>query len=420
MRVFKFGGASVKDAQAIRNLGKILEALKGGPLVVVVSAMGKTTNALEGILKMAFNQEDYEAALEGLIQYHLSVIHALFPETEDTAAEINRLFSGIREELDTDLLPKHYGLIYDRVISLGEMAATKIVSAHLNAEGIKAQWKDARQLIKTDSTFREAKVDWVHTCKNIDLELPEILKEQIVVTQGFIGADQYDNPTTLGREGSDYSAAIFAGCLNAKEVVIWKDVPGILNADPKRIKSVEKYAELPYQEAAEMTFYGATVIHPKTIKPLANQKIPLWVRPFDDIGASGTCIHDCQVKHLTPAIIFKPNQCLISFRVKDFTFINERNLSQIFQVVDELNIKVNLMQNSAISFSICVDNHKSKISILVDKLREDFEIYYNDQLQLITIKNYTSPIAEEVSNNREILLEQRTRSNYQIVVKEEN
>ena len=306
--------------------------------------------------------------------------------------------------------------MYDAVISTGEIASTRIVSAYLNKVKLINDWIDARNLIRTDSTFREGQVDWDFTCLKIRHQIGDLIKERIIVTQGFIGADSNGNPVTLGREGSDFSAAIFGSCLDAKEVTIWKDVEGILNADPKLMTNVTKYDELPYQEAAEMTFYGASVIHPKTIKPLANKKIPLRVRPFGDTSAPGTIIHDCEVKNLTPAIIFKPDQCLISFRIKDYTFLSEKNLSLIFHVLDALNIRINVMQNSAISFSICVDNQDYKISALLEELKNDFNIFYNESLKLITVKNYNNAMIEEVSRNRSILLELRTRNNYQIVV----
>lgn len=419
MKIFKFGGASIKDAVSIKHLAEIVSSFNEGPLVIIISAMAKTTNALEAILEQAYNQEDYNISLKALLHYHLSIIQELFGKKGDTlTAYIEYLFASIKATLNTDLSQGNYDFIYDDIISRGEIASTKIVNDYLNLKGINSHWFDARHLIRTDSTYREGKVDWKYTCQNIKRQLDPVLKNSFVLTQGFIASDAAGNTTTLGREGSDYSAAIFGSCLNAEEVVIWKDVEGIFNADPKRLKQVIKYEELPYQEAVEMTFYGASVIHPKTIKPLANKKIPLWVRSFDNIMASGTCIHECEVKNLFPSIIFKPNQCLISFRTKDFTFINEHNLSLIFQTLDTLNIKANLMQNSAISFSICVDNQKDKISNLIHRLVDYFVILYNEALELITIKNATDQLANEISLNKQVFLEQRTRSNYQIVVSE--
>ena len=420
MDIFKFGGASVKNAAAIKNLTDIVSNYQHKTLVVVISAMGKTTNALEEILNLAYKQKSFKSALEQLIDFHKAIISDLFDtDINSPIREIEALFNEIEGELDKDLHIDTYNVLYDRIISKGELASTKIVQAYFNRVSLKSNWVDARRLIRTDSTFREGRVDWNFTCSRITQQLVPLLEDGIVVTQGFIASDSNENTTTLGREGSDYTAAIFGSCLNADAVTIWKDVDGILNADPKKIKKTIKYAELPYREAAEMTFYGASVIHPKTIKPLANKKIPLWVRPFDNIKASGTCIHDCVVKDLAPSIIFKPNQCLLSFRVKDFTFISERNLSLIFEVLDGLNIKINLMQNSAISFSICVDNQNYKISALIKRLTKHFNIYYNERLELITVKNYTNKQIKEVSTHKRILLEQRTRNNFQIVVPEE-
>lgn len=416
MKVFKFGGASVKDAPAIRNLSHIVNHYNEGPLLVVVSAMGKSTNALEAILLKAYRNEPYAEALEKLTQYHQSIIQELSLSNETATTNfIAELFGTIPDILNVILTKENFNLLYDKVISVGELASTRIVSDYLNTIGIKSQWMDARQLIRTDSTFREAKVNWEYTCLNINRQLKPLFSESIVLTQGFIAADINNNTTTLGREGSDFSAAIFAFCLNAKEVVIWKDVEGVLNADPKRMPMAIKYPELPYQEAAEMTYYGASVIHPKTIKPLANKKIPLWVKPFGNLAAAGTCIHDCSPKALPPAIIFKPNQCLLSFRTKDLSFVDEHSLSQIFQAVDSLNIKLNLMQNSAISFSICIDQ-STKVPVLLEALKPDFDIYYNESLELITVKNYDTATIDTISSNRKILLEQRTRNNYQIVV----
>lgn len=417
MKVFKFGGASVKDPEAIVNLAHIMDHYKNERVVVVVSAMGKTTNALEAILDSAFHQKPFLQLLDQLINYHTSIINTLIPgEAKHLNEEIIRLYSSIAEEMKP-LKAENYNRIYDLVISKGELASSTIINAYLNYTGRKSNWVDARKFLRTDSTFREGKVDWEFTCSKIAALFPSLLESNVAVTQGFIGADVNGNTSTLGREGSDFTAAIIGSCLEVAEVVIWKDVDGILNADPKRIPTAKKYNELPYQEAAEMAYYGASVIHPKTIKPLANKSIPLWVRPFNAISAVGTCIHSCVVANLEPAIIFKPNQCLISFRVKDFTFINEKNLSQIFHVLDALNIKINVMQNSAISFSICVDNQDYKIKKLLETLQNEFDIFYNEHLELITIKNYTEALVQEISARQTILLEQRTRNNYQIVVR---
>lgn len=418
MKVFKFGGASVKDAAAIINLAKIMEHFKDEPIVIVVSAMGKTTNALEEIFAAAYKQLPYATLLQNLLTYHNSIINGLFlqEEIKNLLSQIEDLYNSITIELKKPE-ERNYNMAYDQIISKGEIASSLIVNAYLNKFGKKSNWIDARKFIRTDSTFREGEIDWVSTCSKINFLIPPLLDESLVVTQGFIGADINGNTTTLGREGSDFTAAIIGSCLNVEEVIIWKDVDGILNADPKKVPNAKKYEKLPYQEAAEMAYYGASVIHPKTIKPLANKKIPLWVRPFNDANALGTCIFDCKVENLDPAIIFKPNQCLISFRVKDFTFINEKNLSLIFLVLDTLNIKINVMQNSAISFSICVDDQDYKINALLKRLNKEFDIFFNQGLELITLKNYNDVLVREISVQKEILLEQRSRNNFQIVVR---
>lgn len=418
MKVFKFGGASVKDPGAIKNLDKIMDHYKDEPIVIVVSAMGKTTNALEEILETASNKKTFGLLLKNLVDFHLEIINALFVHDEKNliSDQIEKIFEDITIHLK-GLKTENYNMIYDFIVSKGEIASSMIVNAYFNKTGKKSNWIDARKFIRTDSTFREGKVDWEFTCSKINSLIPALLNQNLAVTQGFIGADINGNTTTLGREGSDYTAAIIGSCMKVAEVVIWKDVDGILNADPKRISNAKKYEQLPYQEAAEMAYYGASVIHPKTIKPLANKNIKLWVRPFNDVKAVGTCIHHCEVNNLEPAIIFKPNQCLLSFRVKDFTFINEKNLSLIFHVLDALNIKINVMQNSAISFSICVDNQDYKIKTLLDKLKSEFDIFYNENLELVTIKNYTNQLLHDLNLDKDILLEQRSRNNYQIVVR---
>lgn len=418
MKIFKFGGASVKDASAIINLAKIMEHFKAEPIVIVVSAMGKTTNALEAILEAAYKNISFTSLVNDLLAYHKSVINGLFlpEEIEELFLQIEHLYNSIIIDLKKPE-ETNYNMVYDQIISKGEIASSLIVNAYLNKSDKNSNWIDARKFIRTDSTFREGQIDWDSTCSKINFLIPPLLDHSLLVTQGFIGADINGNTTTLGREGSDYTAAIIGSCLNATEVVIWKDVDGILNADPKKVPNAKKYETLPYQEAAEMAYYGASVIHPKTIKPLANKKIPLWVRPFNDVMASGTCIYDCEFENLEPAIIFKPKQCLISFRVKDFTFINEKKLSLIFHVLDALNMKINVMQNSAISFSICVDDQDYKIDALLQRLNMDFDIFFNQDLELITLKNYNDVLVREISLQKEILLEQRSRNNFQIVVR---
>lgn len=418
MRVFKFGGASIRNAEAVRNMAGIVERFATEKLVVVVSAMGKTTNALEDMLKLKLNKQDYKQVLKSLCDYHLEICKELFVEKHVVFQKVDQLFEKMNEILAKEIQSVDENRHYDELISMGEIISSTILHSYLNASGYLFAWVDARQLIQTDDTPREGKVDWVGTATQINTAIRPIIENQHVITQGFIGSAPDGSVTTLGREGSDFTAAIIATCLGTEEVTIWKDVPGILNADPKRIEDAQLFEELSYQEAAEMTYYGASVIHPKTIKPLANRKIPLYVRSFLKPDAAGTVIHDTDTVNMIPAIIFKVNQCIISFQVKDFTFINEHNLSKIFAQLNELNIKINMMQNSAISFSICVDNQSYKIEPLINNLKREFSINYQDDLQLITVKNCDNASIKKALNGKQPVLEQKSLKNYQVVIRQ--
>lgn len=417
MKVFKFGGASIKDAAAIKNMSRIIQRYAGEQLLIVVSAMGKTTNALENVVRDRISGKNPLEQINGLHDYHRSICEGLFDSEKHVVFEdLEELFHNIRENTAREYTDPEE--LYGRIVSYGEIISAMIIS-HFLGRNMACKLIDAREFIKTDAGYREANVDWETTCQLVNDKLPEVLYKDIIVTQGFIGSSLSGTTTTLGREGSDFSAAIFAHCLHAESVMIWKDVPGILNADPKIIAGTVKFNELPYNEAAEMTYYGASVIHPKTIKPLALKNIPLWVRSFEDQSEPGTCIHDCFVEKFIPSLIFKENQSLVSFYVRDFTFINEKNLSLIFDTLDSLQIKINMMQNSAISFSICVDSHGDKIEKLIHRLKNNFKILYNENLQLITVKHYDNDTIDLVSTDKKILLEQKTRHNYQIVVEKE-
>ena len=419
MKVFKFGGASVKDASALQNLAQIVTTQGGRQeLVLVVSAMGKTTNALEQVYDLAMNGQDFKAAFDHNRQYHLSIVNELFPKEEHPVYErLEHLFTQLQQQLQSfKALPNtQYDRNYDQVVSFGELISSVIVHYFLQEQGIANTWVDSRKYIQTDNTWREARVDWAWTERVIKRDLPEILKQQLVVTQGFLGGTNNGLTTTLGREGSDFSAAIFSYCLGAEGMYIWKDVAGLLNADPKRFAHTVRYRELDYQETVEMAYYGASVIHPKTIKPLANKSIPLYVKSFLDPSAEGTKICDCHFEKLAPAYIIKDNQCLVSFSAKDFTFISEKNLGTIFNALSELRLKINLMQNSAISFSICTDLHEERLQRLLETLQDQFTIHYNTSLQLFTIKNYDNDSIQEITKGKEILMEQRTRTTFQVV-----
>lgn len=412
MKVFKFGGASLKTPERIRHVASIIQSLAGNNLLVVVSAMGKTTDLLETLVTPAASAQAVNTALAALKKYHYDIIEALFQDTTGVYAAVNAIVADIEKEIalgDGDQR-------YDQVVSKGELMSSVIVHHYLLAQNLHSHWLDARTCIATDSSFREGKVDWVKTAINVQ-PLKAVLQKNIVITQGFIGSTADGLTTTLGREGSDYSAAIFASSLDAASLTIWKDVAGVMNADPKRFPSPIVFDELPYKEAAEMTYYGANVIHPKTIKPLANKNIPLLVKNFDDPSLPGTRIHACTVENLPPLIVFKDHQCLISCKVTDYTFISEEQLGIIFHALSELDIRINLMQNSAISFSFCIDFRESKVIKLIGKLQQNFEVYYNTGLTLITIKNYDAASFEHYRKHPGVMLEQSSRSTLQVLVK---
>lgn len=400
------------------NMTAIISKYPADDLVIIVSAMGKTTNQLEEIVFTRSNHQAYKEAFEVCKVYHKEIVEALFSEfAPKILTKLDVLFHQILNIIGSESIVEDQNKFYDAVVSYGEIISSTIISEYLNHLKIKNRWTDARKIIKTDGSFREARVNWEITCQNILDFMHFGGKRRIYLTQGFIGSSENDHITTLGREGSDFTAAIFAACLNAESVTIWKDVPGILNADPKRFSDTQLYQNISYQEAAEMTYYGASVIHPKTIKPLANRRIPLYVKSFENPDLNGTLINEVNMYDLPPAYVVKENQCLISFQVRDLDFINEKSLSIIFHVLDLLNIKLNMMQNSAVSFTCCVDNNPSKINKLLNTLQNDFKIRYNDRLLLFTVKNYNEEAIRKISHKKDILVEQRTRHTYQIVVR---
>jgi aspartate kinase len=414
MKVFKFGGASVKDISGVKNVAKILQSHLDTPVVIVISAMGKTTNALEKILNLFRESRDHTAELRHLKQFHASIMDGLFPASHPVFGAVANLFENLEMALSRD---ETYDQVYDQVVCFGELISTLIVHHHLRDEGLTCQWLDAREFIFTDSTFREGNVDWDKTCQAINSANEALAWQNFVLTQGFIGKADNGLTTTLGRDGSDFSAAIFASCLEAESLTIWKDVPGVMNADPKKLSAVTVFAELPFQEAAEMTYYGASVIHPKTIKPLANKGIPLYVKNFDNPSLPGTKIHECHVEGIPPLIVFKDNQCLVSCKVTDYTFVTEDHLRLIFATLADLNIRINVMQNSAMSFSFCIDFRESKVRALIANLQSNFEVYYNTGLTLITVKNYDADTFELYRRKPGLLLEQSSRSTLQVLLR---
>lgn len=419
MQVFKFGGASVKDANAVKNVAAILKRYEGKQLVVVVSAMGKITNALERLVDAYFyKKENAETVLEEIKAFHLVIVSELFPDkTHPFYNDLENTFVEIQWAIE-DEPTGTYNFEYDQIVSMGEVISTKIISAYLNEIGLKNKWMDARGLVQTDNTYREGKVDFDLTESLVRKDLiPNVNINNIVITQGFLGGTSENFTTTLGREGSDYTAAILAYCLNAENVTIWKDVPGVLNADPKWFDNTIKISELTYQDAIELTYYGATVIHPKTIKPLQNKGIPLFVRSFLNHDEEGTVVKETGRKLPIPSFIFKVNQVLISLQAKDFSFIAEDNLSSIFEVFYKHGVKIHMMQLSAINFSVCTDNDAQKIPGLLAELQSDFRVLYNDNLELCTIRYYDQSTLDRVSNNKQILLEQKSRYTAQMVLK---
>ncbi|WP_375417998.1 aspartate kinase [uncultured Hymenobacter sp.] len=422
LQVYKFGGASVRDADAIRNLAAIVRTHGAGrPLLIVVSAMGKTTNALEEIFGLAHAGHDYQTLLAQLTGFHLAVGRELLGPGAGASDEygalavavgdtsLGSLLESLRERLGR-MRPGEYDRQYDQVVSYGELLASLLVASVLGAD-----WLDCRPLIRTDRSWREGRVDWPTTERAVQGGVGPRLVRGVVVTQGFVGSTASGVTTTLGREGSDYSAAIFAYCLKAESVTIWKDVAGLLNADPKIFPNTIRYPEISYQETIEMAYYGASVIHPKTLKPLAERGIPLYVKSFLDPAAPGTVIHDCRHGLLAPAFIRKTGQCLVSFESKDFAFISEENLEVIFGALAQARLKINLMQNSAISFSVCLDYNERRLAELLALLREQFAIHYNTDLTLFTIKNYDATSVQQLTAGRQLLLEQRTRQTFQFV-----
>ena len=422
MQVFKFGGASVKDADSVKNVASILKKHADRSTIVVISAMGKTTNKLEQLVNAYFYKDgDIETILSELKTYHLSILNQLIPNKANTIYnDIENVFVELLWALEEEPTST-YNYHYDQLVSQGEVLATKIVSAYLNEVEIKNRWIDARGFIQTDNSYREGKVDYELSQHLVTTELLSIFNSyNIIITQGFIGGTSENYTTTLGREGSDYTAALLAYFTDAKQVIIWKDVPGVLNADPKYFKNAKKIDELNYHDAIELTYYGASVIHPKTIKPLQNKNIPLFVKSFINPQEAGTIIKDSDKRSSATSYIFKVNQILLSIQPKDFSFIAEDNLSNIFTLFSKYNVHVNMMQNSAISFSVCTDYDEHKIEPLLKDLQQQFKVLYNKDVELMTVRNYDQDIITNLTENKLVIIEQRSRNTLQMVMKEDS
>lgn len=416
MKIFKFGGASVKDAEGVKNLAEIVKKEKALPMIVVVSAMGKTTNALEGVFNLFLkSMPGTDEKVKQLKQYHLDILKGLFKPDALVFAKFNSLITEIENHISRKpSMDRDFE--YDKLVSYGEMISTLIVSEYLKESGLPACFTDIREIIKTDATYREARVEWDVTAALAKNTFNEA--DKLYVTQGFIGSTLSNITTTLGREGSDYTAAILAYVLDADSVTIWKDVPGILNADPRWYPSAVKIDEISYMEAIELAYYGAQVIHPKTIKPLQNKNINLLVRPFNTPEDAGTKIHEIAGElKLPPIYIRKENQVLISIQPRDFSFIAEENISEIFARLAKYRIKVNLMQNSAISFSVVCDNDESRIFYFIGELKNKFLIKYNQKLELYTIRHYTDEAMQMITGGKEIILQQKSRRTARFVLR---
>ena len=420
MLVFKFGGASVKSAEAVKNIVSILEAYRKQEIVVVVSAMGKSTNALERIIEAytSGNEKQISTELEQLQDYHLEIARGLFPgEDHPVFGVIEKHLGELKDRLEKE--PSlNYDYDYDQLIGYGELLSTTIISQYLNHAGLAARWMDIRRSLKTDNTWREASVDWELSAKLVNEHF--VFKgENILITQGFLASTVNGQPTSLGREGSDYTAAILAYLLRAENVTIWKDVPGVLNADPKYFDDTILLERLSYLDAIELAYFGTGVIHPKTIKPLQNKNINLYVRSFLNPEAPGTRVGNISYERLnTPSFVFRMDQVLIRTSAKDFSFINENNLEKIFGILGKHGLKINMMQNSAISFKMIVSNDKRRVRAVVDDLEVHFKVDYQTGLELVTIRYFDQDTIDRVMVNKELILEQRGVQNIELLIRD--
>ena len=414
MQVFKFGGASVKDASGVKNLVTVLNKTGYKNTLIVVSAMGKTTNALEIVIKNYFSKSKHlESSIEDVFKFHNAILLDLFDsENHEVFTKVSALFNDLKIFLERNKSPD-YNFVYDQVIGFGELLSTTIISAYFNQIGIHNNYLDVREFIKTDDYYRSAKVDWEETQQRIIINFN---RNQLNITQGFLGSDSNNFTTTLGREGSDYTAAIFAYCLNAESVTIWKDVPGVLNADPRYFENAQLLHRISYREAIELAFYGASVIHPKTLQPLQRKEIPLFVKSFLNPEGEGTMV--CKEAGLDPQIpcfIVKSGQVLISLSSLDFSYIVEENISEIFKLLHLYKMKVHVIQNSAISFSVCVDNMYQNLDELLQHLKAKFKVTCTEDVFLYTIRHYTEATKVQLEKDKNILMKQLTQEIMQIV-----
>lgn len=414
MKILKFGGASVKDAEGIQNVCNVLKTIKANEVLIVVSAMGKTTNALEVVIKNYFDKSDeLQSSVEDIKDYHFAIISKLFEPTHLVFSDIENYFFDLNQFLESNKSP-NYNFVYDQIVSFGEMISSKILYHYLKDNCFDLDWLDSRNLIKTDNNYRDGNVNWEETEKLIS---EKVNASKNYVTQGFLGSDENNFTTTLGREGSDYTAAIFAYCLNAESVTIWKDVAGVLNADPRYFENTTLLEQISYREAIELAFYGASVIHPKTLQPLQQKEIPFFVKSFINPLEKGTAISKgADLYPKLPCFIVKKPQHLISLSSKDFSFIMEENISYIFSVLHKYKVKVHLIQNSAISFSVCIEDKFLNLEKLVDELSDRFNVNYNENVSLYTIRHFDQNAIESVAKDKKLLIRQTSRETVQMVV----
>jgi len=411
MKIFKFGGASVKDADSVKNVLRVLSIQGFERCLIVVSAMGKTTNALERVVEFYFNKSDYQQEIAKIKEEHIQIAKGLFDENHHVFSEIKLFFDDIESFLRRNKSP-NYNFVYDQVVTCGEMISSKILSVYLSDNEMGNQWLDARDFIKTDTNYREGVVNWEDTEKNIS----QLDKAKTYVTQGFIGSDENNFTVSLGREGSDYSAAIFAYCLDAKDMTIWKDVPGVMTGDPRKFENVELLSNISYEEAIEMAYYGASVIHPKTLQPLKQKSIPFFVKSFINPEKAGTKIGISTENQLLESYILKENQVLMRISTRDFSFIAEDHISFIFRELAKRNIKVSLMQNSAISLALCLEDKFNNIDELEAELEQDFNTEIVKNVSLFTIRNARLENLDKLYEGKNVLLEQITKTTVQMII----
>jgi aspartate kinase len=420
MEVFKFGGASVNSVERIKNVGQILRSFAGQKILIVISAMGKTTNALEKVAAAFYSGEQKQALqlFEQVKQQHLSTAKCLLVKNYAPCEDQLRDFFVEVEWLLHDKPVRDYDYYYDQVVCAGELISTAIVSAYLNEEGISNQWVDVRDLFRTDDDFRDANIDLAYTSRKItETVVPLFHGQELIITQGFIGATDENESTTLGREGSDYSAAVFANILNAENLTIWKDVEGVMNADPKQFSTAQLISELNYDEVIEMAYYGAQVIHPKTIKPLQNKSIPLQVKCFLDPSLPGTIIHNKNIAQLPPIIVLKEEQVLVHLHTQDFSFVGEKPMSRLYEIFADIKIKPNLIQTGAVSLVVCLDDRADKIEKLALAASVLFEVVVEKGLTLLTIRHYKEYLLKELTAGKKIVMRQQSEDTVQVLMK---